>query len=250
MAWGVWPGTSAVVNSESFNFTTSSAPAPVTDFDAATGSGSGEIDLSWTTPGDDGTTGDLTEGSQFLIKYSSDSAQDWGTMQYNWAVSTVVAHGTLSAHMVTGLLEETSYYFYIKTADESGIWAPLSNKTTAYSVDAVAPAPVTDLNAVTGSGAGKIGLSWTTTGEDGTTGDLILGSQFLIRYSSVASQTWDTPMDYNWYISTAVVHGTLSSHIVTGLSNLRQPHTRRTQLRPLRFPISRRFPRLRAWEAG
>ncbi|MCD6311960.1 MAG: fibronectin type III domain-containing protein, partial [Elusimicrobia bacterium] len=125
--WGVWPGTSSAVNSLSFGLASSSAPSQVNDFDAVTGSGSGEIDLSWTTPGDDGTTGDLTAGSKFLIKYSSVSSQLWDTMDYNWYVSTAVAQGTVSAHTVTGLANHTTYYFYIKTSDEAGNWSPLSN---------------------------------------------------------------------------------------------------------------------------
>ncbi|MBA3064936.1 hypothetical protein FP828_00395, partial [bacterium] len=130
--WSVWTGTTSAVNSLSFNFASSSAPAAVNDLAAATGASSGEIDLSWTTPGDDGTTGDLLTGSQFLIKYSSDAAQAWDTMQYNWYISTAVAHGASSAQAVTGLLNQTSYYFYIKTSDEAGNWAGLSNRTTGF----------------------------------------------------------------------------------------------------------------------
>jgi len=147
--WGVWPGTSTTVNSLSFKFASSSAPAAVTDLNAVTGSNTGEIDLTWTSPGDDGTTGDLKAGSKFLIKYSTVPSRDWGAMDYDWDISTgPLAPLTGSAHTVTGLSNHTTYYFYIRTSD------------------------------------------------------------------------------------------------------VRQPHTRRTQLRPLRFPISRRFPRLRAWEAG
>ncbi|MBA3064867.1 hypothetical protein FP828_00005, partial [bacterium] len=134
-SWSVWPGSSSVlspyVNPDSFNFTTSSAPASVGDLAAETGVFGGSVILNWTAPGDDGTTGNLISGSQFLIKYSSDAAKDWDTMDYSWYISTVTATGSSNTFSVTGLVERATYYFYIETADERPNWSPLSNKTTA-----------------------------------------------------------------------------------------------------------------------
>jgi len=181
--WGVWPGTSTAVNSLSFNVTTSSAPAQVNDLGAATGASAGEILLSWTSPGNDGTTGDLKTGSQFRIKYSSDIAQLWDTMRYEWYISTAVAQGTLSSHIVTGLMNHTTYFFYIKTADESGNWSLLSNKATSYTLDAIAPSAISNLTALSGATGlgGQITLKWTAPGDDGTTGT---ASTYELRYAT------------------------------------------------------------------
>ncbi|MBA3052473.1 MAG: hypothetical protein FP827_05220, partial [Candidatus Omnitrophica bacterium] len=137
-SWSVWPGSSSVpspyINPDSFNFTTSSAPAPVGDLSSGTGTGGGSVILSWTAPGDDGTQGDLISGSKFLVKYSSYPAKDWDAMDYSWYISTVTAAGSSNAFTVTGLIERATYYFYIKTADERPNWSPLSNKTTTWAM--------------------------------------------------------------------------------------------------------------------
>ncbi|MDI6641923.1 MAG: carbohydrate binding domain-containing protein, partial [Elusimicrobiota bacterium] len=50
----------------------STPPASVTNLSAFTGSLGGEVDLTWTAPGNNDTTGVLLQGSEYAIKYTSD----------------------------------------------------------------------------------------------------------------------------------------------------------------------------------
>ncbi|MBA3065495.1 hypothetical protein FP828_03285 [bacterium] len=106
-------------------------PAAVTDIDAVTGSSPGDIDLTWTSPGDNGLS-DSISGGQFLIKYSSKSTDGWGDMTNSHYIAANVSAGEIYSKTMTGLTEGVTYYFYIETADEIPNWSALSNKTTAY----------------------------------------------------------------------------------------------------------------------
>jgi len=59
------------------------APAAVTDLVANTGSGQGEIDLDWTTPGDDGWVSQLT-GLPYTVKYDTRSVAELGGTTTSW----------------------------------------------------------------------------------------------------------------------------------------------------------------------
>ncbi|MFH1958076.1 MAG: IPT/TIG domain-containing protein, partial [bacterium] len=192
--WSIWPGTSTNVNSLSFTIPTDSAPATITSLSALTGSSGGEIDLTWLAPGDDGTIGDISTGT-WRIKYSSDSTHTWDTMSYTLDISTSASYGLKYSTTIAGLLNETTYYFYIEAGDEKPNWSGLSNKTTAQTLDAVAPAAISDLTALEGSNGGEVKLKWTAPGDNGMTGN-IAGGAYKIKYSSVAIITgsqFDSP---------------------------------------------------------
>lgn len=105
------------------------APATVTDLIAVAGS-TGEVYLTWTAPGDDGTTG---IASQYDIRYVPqangpiDSESKWlGATQVTGEPTPSVA-GTPESMTVGGLVPGSSYYFALKTADEVPNWSGLSN---------------------------------------------------------------------------------------------------------------------------
>jgi chitodextrinase len=83
---------------------------------------------------------------------------------------------------VSGLAAATTYYFAIKTADESGNWSLISNvisKTTAAVPDAVRPAAASiAVIAVTDTSAT---LSWTAVGDDSLSGT---ATSYQVRYST------------------------------------------------------------------
>ncbi len=101
------------------------APAAVTNL--AVGSPtSSSLTVSWTAPGDDGTSGTATT---YDIRYSTSSINE-----SNWASATQVsgepapaASGTNQNMTVSGLSSSTTYYFAMKTADEVPNWSSLSN---------------------------------------------------------------------------------------------------------------------------
>jgi hypothetical protein len=95
------------------------------------------ITLSWTSPGDDGSTG---TASQYDIRYAT-SLIDEG----NWDSATQASDepaplvaGSAQSFTVTDLSPNITYYFAIKTTDEVPNWSAVSNSpggTTAAAVD-------------------------------------------------------------------------------------------------------------------
>ena len=79
---------------------------------------SSSITLTWTAPGDDGSTGTATT---YDIRYSTSAITEG-----NWASATQVtgeptpaAAGTNQTMVVSGLSPSTTYYFAIKTGRRS-----------------------------------------------------------------------------------------------------------------------------------
>jgi len=107
------------------------APAAVSNLAASTGANQGEVNLSWSAPGDDGSTGTATA---YIIKYSTSSiATD---TQFNAATDvtgepTPSVAGTSESMTVTGLTPGQTYYFAMKTQDEVPNTSTLSNCVSA-----------------------------------------------------------------------------------------------------------------------
>jgi len=105
------------------------APADVSELSASTGAGT-SIDLSWTAPGDDGTTGTATT---YDVRYSTSTINAG-----NWAAATQASGepspsvaGSSESMTVNGLSSSTTYYFAIKTSDEVLNESGLSNVDSA-----------------------------------------------------------------------------------------------------------------------
>jgi len=164
-------------------------PAAVTDlFVAATGSSSAT--LTWTAPGDDGTTG---TASEYDLRYSDSSDI---TSESDWASATQVsgepvprAAGMPETLAVAVLTGKKVFHFALKAADEVPNWSGLSNPASA-DVDVTPPAAVQDL-AVTATTESSITLGWTSPGDDASTGT---ASQYDIRYSmsTITETNWNT----------------------------------------------------------
>jgi hypothetical protein len=107
------------------------APAAVSNLTVSTGANQGEVNLSWSAPGDDGSAGTATT---YIIKYSS-SAITTDT-QFNAATDvagepTPAVAGTNQSMTVTGLTPGQTYYFAMKTQDEVPNTSGLSNSPSA-----------------------------------------------------------------------------------------------------------------------
>ena len=103
------------------------APAAVSNLAAATGSNGGEINLTWTAPGDDGSSGTATT---YIIKYSASAITT--DAQFNAATDVTgepapAVAGTNQSMTVTGLTPGQTYYFAMKTQDEVPNTSALSN---------------------------------------------------------------------------------------------------------------------------
>jgi beta propeller repeat protein len=106
---------------------------------AVTGSGTGQVDLSWNAPGDDGTTGTATS---YIVRYADSAITNEG----EWDAATDVTGepapqnaGTPQTMVVSGLVPGETYYFALRALDDVGNISDLSNSPSA---DAQAPVPV------------------------------------------------------------------------------------------------------------
>ncbi|MFC2061570.1 DUF2341 domain-containing protein [Elusimicrobiota bacterium] len=201
------------------NYSSSTArsilPAAITDFAALPGTSSGEIELNWTAPGDDDWTGQIT-GGKWRIDYSTDSSYQFQVDNYKIQITTTCSPDTDHSYTEGNLPEGATYYFRIWTRDEvAGHWSGISNGATSW-VKVVSPAAIADFTAVTGQDHGTIDLSWTSPGDDGSSGQ-IFGGAYRIKYSSVAAKNW-SESDYQIDIPTTTDPGLGQGHIITGLT--------------------------------
>ncbi|MCP4650106.1 MAG: hypothetical protein GY853_08535 [PVC group bacterium] len=115
----------------------STAPAAVSNLSAVTGSADGEIDLTWTAPGDDGTSG---TASVYIIKYSTSDITNDTLFNAASDVSgepTPSVAGTSESMTVSSLTPGTTYYFAMKTQDEVPNTSGLSNSANAEAKETI-----------------------------------------------------------------------------------------------------------------
>jgi hypothetical protein len=209
------------------------APGEITTLSGQPGTNSGEIKLSWLTPGDNEYTGTLPSGSQYKIQYSTASNGTGGGKSgwsYNNAQITIstsnVPVGTLVGYVITGLTGGVTYYIKIWTADEVPNWSNMSNTATTWAQvgDTTPPGAITTLSAEPGPVPESVKLSWLTPGDNGYTGTLPSGSQYKIQYSTASNGTGGGKSGWSYNnaqitISTSNVPvGTLVGYVITGLT--------------------------------
>lgn len=127
-------------------------------FAAAPGAGEGEISLSWTSPGDDGLTGNIVGGGFLIFRSTVAAAAALATSgQAQTVISTNAAPGAAQALVVSGLALGTTQYFRLWAADE------FNNISTAPAAATALPRRLTPLAAPFFSAAGAVGqvtLTW------------------------------------------------------------------------------------------
>ena len=209
-----WSPVSNIVSADTLIPADTTAPADIGDFTAGTVT-EDSVELTWTAPGDDGSSG---TAAQYDSRYSLNPIADDTDFDNATAVAGVPAPqaaGSSESFTVTGLSSGTTYYFAIKTADEVPNWSGLSTTSTTTVSDTTAPAAVGDLAAGTVT-ADSVELTWTAPGDDGNSGT---AAQYDLRYSTSAIAD-DT--DFNNATAVAGVPapqaaGSAESFTVTGL---------------------------------
>ena len=138
-------------------------PAAVSNL-ASSGLGQTFIDLSWTAPGDDGTSG---TASFYDVRYTTGVMNDANFASASQATGepNPAAAGSSQGYILVGLTPGTAYQVAIKARDEannvSGLSNILSITTNAASVPDPAP-PVIGSLAVTAISQTSATITWTT----------------------------------------------------------------------------------------
>ncbi len=117
-------------------------PAAITDLAAVTGSTPGTVDLTWTAPGDDGTSG---TASAYVVRYADSaivSEADWAAATDVDSEPTPQAAGSSESMTVSGLAPGQTYYFMVRAEDEVPNLSGLGNSPSAV---AGAPTATADL---------------------------------------------------------------------------------------------------------
>ncbi len=168
-------------------------PAAVQDL-AVSGQTATQVMLAWTAPADD----DDGAVASYDIRYNTDPITE-----ANWATASAVTGEPLPAmpgqpesFTVNDLPSDTTYHFAVKSTDAAGNVSAISNIATGTTdpADATPPEPLADLG-FSLVDANDVTLTWTATGDDGTTGT---ATAYEIRYST-------NPIDAgNWATATLV----------------------------------------------
>ncbi len=119
------PNWSGLSNVPSAKTSDTVAPAAVTNL-ATSSPTTSSITLTWTAPGDNGSTGTATT---YDIRYSTSTinAGNWASATQVTGEPAPLVAGTNQNMVITGLNPNTTYYFAIETADEVPNWSGLSN---------------------------------------------------------------------------------------------------------------------------
>jgi len=145
------------------------APSAISDLSAAPGPSGGMVSLYWTAPGNDGNVG---EASHYLIRYSTNSSQDWAAFSSLAGGSRTVdgPGGITESEEIGGLFGGVTYYFAVKTVDQVGNTALISNVVSgAAALDLYPPQPPSELSVADAPGdeGGSLDLAWTLSPDDG-----------------------------------------------------------------------------------
>ena len=137
------------------------SPATVTDLSAGSPA-KDSITLTWTAPGDDGSSG---TASSYDIRSSLSNITN-----ANWAgvvpivnAPTPLVAGTAQSVVVSGLSANTKYYFALKTSDEASNLSALSNVVSATTLPELADTTAPKIDSIViKAGVTSAEISWHT----------------------------------------------------------------------------------------
>jgi hypothetical protein len=184
-------------------------PAAVGDLAAQPGRMEGEVKISWTAPGDDGTTGG--PAAEYDLRYDTLPFDDEGFALADTipGVPPPGQPGDTDSVTIGGLQGGNRYYFRLKTRDDAGNWSAISNLASSEALgDTIPPAKVTNLVAVTGIQENEVKLTWTAPGDDSLEGT---AEKYAIRYSSGQIVT-----ETDWLNATPVPEGQITPPLAGG----------------------------------
>ena len=119
----------------------------------AQGAGQDSVTLRWTAVGDDSLTG---TAASYQIRYSTApiTAANFASATAVTGVPVPAVAGTAQSVVVRSLSRQVTYYFALRTADDSGNVSALSNVPSTTTTDTLAPAAIRTL------AVGFVWMSW------------------------------------------------------------------------------------------
>lgn len=177
---GPW---SAVSNSVQGCTTDDIPPADISDL-SVTFSGTDEVSLAWTAPGDNGNSG---QAAEYDLRYSEVeiNSASWELAQ-PVTISSPLQAGEQESATVFPLEADRQYYFAIKTRDAAGNWSGLSNVVeTTTETEFIDPVPMLSVEAgvfVMGSPENELGRR-----EDETQHHVQLTQGFLVSRTEITA---------------------------------------------------------------
>lgn len=156
------------------------------------------IELTWTSPGDDGL-----DGTAYIyeIKIAEEEITEanWENAELLDGPPWPLEAGTSQNFIVEGLQHEITYYFAIRAFDEAENISPISNvPNTSLIVDVISPSDITDLSVYEGSTSNlsTIKIMWTAPGDNGLEG---IADHYEIRFSTseITSANWESAVVFN-----------------------------------------------------
>ncbi len=119
--------------------------------------------VRWTAPGDDGSVG-IAAAYDLRVSESPITASNFNQAQAVTGLPAPTAPGSRQRVTLRGLTRGTSYYFAIKTRDDAGNWAPISNLPRYdWVLDAAPPAAPSGLSAAKDGAA--VHVQWSANSE-------------------------------------------------------------------------------------
>ncbi len=142
-------------------------PAAVTNL-ACGSAGRTSMPLTWTAPGNDGSTGEAT-GYDLRYSTSTITAGNFSSATQVANVPTPRPAGGAESFTVTGLTPSTTYYFAIKAYDDAGNYGAISNvpSKVTMALDNQAPNAVSNLAAASTATLGAFNITWTAPADNG-----------------------------------------------------------------------------------
>ncbi len=190
------------------------APSGVIDLSTVSGVKDGELKLTWTSPGDDGTSG-ILQNAKFKIQYSTAVSVQWlvDSAQVTISTSTLMPY-TLCSTVVTGLVAGTTYYCVIWTTDDNNNVSIQSNLAYGIAQDLI-PSTPKNLRVVLLPGK-KAYISWTMNTEPD-----ILNYQIYRGTESINGKKLLTTIDNtrSSYIDTNLNYGTTYYYQIIAIDN-------------------------------
>ncbi len=185
-----WSGLSNIANNKTLQTIDTILPGTITDL-AAVDVTSTSVNLTWTAPGDDGTTG---TAAGYDIRYATNliTETSWETAINCTNEPQPKSAGSSEWFRVTSLFAATKYYFAIKSYDEIPNYSGLSNIANAITLtsnDVIPPAKIDDL-AVVETTETTINLTWTAPGDDGNQGTATVYDLRILE-TTINSTNWD-----------------------------------------------------------